>query len=157
MQNQQNSLTRSNPVIRFSKPNAPNGWLSLHSPHGFTYAKETWNSAAQAWYSIVHSVKSVDFAKGHYKTRETSYNDTEKYGHLLGILRAKIANHPILKEYLTETEDSEIIHVVSKFSSLDLFWLGLDEDKGGLNKLGKAWMEIRDQLQKQKQCQTTTN
>ena len=141
-------------MIKFAQPNGPNGWLSLHSPHGFSYDRETWNSAAQAWYSIVHSVKSVDFAKGHYKTRETSYNETEKFGHLLGILKAKVKSHPILEDYLLETNDSEIIHIVSRYASLDLAWLGFNEEKSfGHNKLGEAWVQVRSQLQKQKQCQ----
>ena len=141
-------------MIRFSKPNGLNGWLSLHSPHGFKYQNENWNSAAQAWYSIVHNVGPIAFAKGHYKTVETELTDSEKFNQLLGILKAKIDTHPILVDYLLETEDSTLFYSISRFASQDQKYLGINEEEQlGRNKLGIAWTQIRDQLQKQRQCQ----
>lgn len=156
MKNQPNTPTVSNQVIKFARPDGPNGWMTLHAPYGFKYLGETWNSAAQAWLSIVHSVNHVAYAKGHYKTSDPNFDDIGKYGHLVGILKAKVAAHPILADYLLETKNSSLVYTISKFSSQDKKFLGLFEDEGiGRNKLGKAWMEIRDQLQKQKQCPQT--
>jgi len=132
--------------------------MSLHDPYGFKYLGGKWANTAEAWYSIIHNVSHEDFKKGHYKTTDPHYNDTEKYDHLLGILKAKIETHPILEQFLLDTQDSPLVYSVSHFASQDQKFLGIDETENlGRNKLGTAWTEIRDQLQKQKQCQTINN
>jgi hypothetical protein len=142
-----NSKT-TNDSTHFSNPNGPNGWLNLQSPHGFKSILFNYGNAAQAWYSLVHNINEEEFLKGNYKTAETELSSDSKYVIILRILRDKIGTHPILKQYLLDTGDSEIIFNVSKFASMDQKWLGRYEpDSIGLNKLGVAWMQIRKELQ----------
>jgi len=137
--------------VLFNKCNAPNGWLSLHGPYGFSFNNENWQSMAQAWYSIIHNVQSDQFSLGRYKTAETELPDAIRYGYLIGILNAIITTHPILKDYLLDTGQSRLIYSISKYSSHDQKWLGYNlEDEIGQNKLGMAWMEIRKKLQEEK-------
>lgn len=137
-------------VITYS--NSENGWMHLHSVYGCDYMGVTWRSAAHAWYMIVHGVNESDIKKGRLKTSTSTMSDQEKWNHLIGINMGKLELHPILNSFLLDLGDQDIIYSVSKFASHDQKWLGLTEpDQIGENKLGEAWMTIRDQIQNQKQ------
>lgn len=57
------------------------------------------------------------------------------------ILRAKIEQHPYVKMKLLESGDKELI----EDSWRDDFW-GWGPNKDGQNKLGKIWMELRNEF-----------
>lgn len=57
------------------------------------------------------------------------------------IVRAKLAQHPVIKQKLSETGDREII----EDSPVDSFW-GWGSDQKGENNLGKIWMKVREEL-----------
>jgi ribA/ribD-fused uncharacterized protein len=57
------------------------------------------------------------------------------------ILRAKLAQHPHIREKLLETGDNEIIEA----SPTDAFW-GWGPDKTGENHHGKIWMKLRSEI-----------
>lgn len=136
----------------FWKANNLNGWMNLHSPHGFKLNGIQWKSAAEAWYCIIHDLTPQQFAAGHYTTRGTNKSDDEKYSTLLSILSAKLDTHPILKEYLIETGNEEIVYYITKFASDDQKWLGITiESRVGDNNLGNAWMELRQSILEAKQ------
>lgn len=57
------------------------------------------------------------------------------------IVRAKIAQHPYIREKLLATGEREIIEDSHK----DSFW-GRGLDYKGRNELGKVWMRLREEL-----------
>lgn len=66
------------------------------------------------------------------------------------ILRLKVDSHPVLKQWLLETGDAEIIEDCTKRQrGSGLFWgAALQEDQTwkGSNYLGKLWMLVRNDL-----------
>ena len=58
-------------------------------------------------------------------------------------LRAKLEQNPQVKKKLMETEN----YLICEDSPVDDFW-GIGEDKKGQNQLGKLWMKLREELQK---------
>jgi predicted NAD-dependent protein-ADP-ribosyltransferase YbiA (DUF1768 family) len=80
-------------------------------------------------------------------------NSIENYDPMLEILEAilyaKLTTHPILINYLIDTNDSELVFIVSKFDTEDQKRLGFcEEDNSGDNGLGKLWMKIREAVKK---------
>lgn len=149
--NEQNPRPEPYEIV-FHYANSPHGWMHLHSVYGCQYMGVQWKSAAEAWYTIVHDVTTDEFRKHRYKTAGTTMSDQEKWNHLLGITKGKVEAHPIIKEFLLDLGNQDIIYNVSKYASHDQKWLGLSEtDQIGENKLGEAWMTIREQLQSQHQ------
>ena len=59
------------------------------------------------------------------------------------ILLAKVAQHPYVKKKLLQSGDRELI----EDSWRDDFW-GWGENRDGANHLGKLWMEVRNEIQK---------
>lgn len=57
------------------------------------------------------------------------------------IIRAKVSQHPYVKEKLIESGDREII----EDSWRDDFW-GWGPNKDGQNQLGKIWMKVRKEI-----------
>lgn len=58
------------------------------------------------------------------------------------IFRAKLDQHPDIKEILIESKDREML----KMYDTDYYW-GTGADGTGKNKMGKLWMKLRDELQ----------
>lgn len=58
------------------------------------------------------------------------------------IFRAKLQQHPYLKEVLKSTGQRTLL----KIMPTDLFW-GTDSAGAGQNKMGKLWMKLRDELE----------
>lgn len=141
------NLTAPSSDITFGRSNAPNGWLSMHSPYGYRYNSANWQSIAQAWYSIVHGICGNKYTQGHYPTSRTEMSESEKHGHLIGILNAVVMTHPILQTYLLDTGYARIVYSVSKYASADNKWLGYNHElKIGYNWLGRSWMTVRQSL-----------
>ncbi len=57
------------------------------------------------------------------------------------LLRAKIDQHPYVKQKLLETKDL----IICEDSPYDSFW-GIGKDRNGENWLGKLWMKLRDEI-----------
>lgn len=57
------------------------------------------------------------------------------------IIRAKVAQHPYVKQKLIESGNREIVEDSWK----DDFW-GWGSNKDGQNQLGKIWMKIREEI-----------
>lgn len=57
------------------------------------------------------------------------------------VLRAKLAQHPFVKQKLLETGDCPIV----ADDPTDSFW-GCGADRNGRNELGKLWMKLRTEL-----------
>ena len=57
------------------------------------------------------------------------------------IFRAKLAQHPDVKEILLESGDRELLKVYDT----DYYW-GTGADGSGENRMGKLWMKLRQEL-----------
>lgn len=66
-----------------------------------------------------------------------------KVGIMEQILRAKLEQHPHIRERLIGSGDVEII----KHSMEDPFW-GIGPDQNGKNHLGKIWMNLREEARR---------
>lgn len=69
--------------------------------------------------------------------------DEVKVGVMKEILRAKVAQHPYVREKLLQTGDRTLI----EDSWRDDFW-GWGPEKNGQNQLGKLWMELREEMRR---------
>ena len=145
-------MTKSK-TIKFSKLSRENGWLHLWSPHGIKYRNWKWPNCAHAWYGTRYNqipciVKIGSRILAHYQS--TNINNVDLTLEILEeILHIKLTTHPILKTYLLETGDSEIVFTVSKFDTFDQKRLGFcEETNSGQNGLGKLWMKIREAIKK---------
>lgn len=58
------------------------------------------------------------------------------------IFRAKIEQHPDIKEILLESKGLEL----HKVYDTDYYW-GTGSDGSGQNRMGKLWMKLRDELE----------
>lgn len=66
-----------------------------------------------------------------------------KYGIMMDALRYKVQQHEEIKQELLNTGDEEI----GEDSPYDFVW-GIGADGTGKNLLGKAWMEVREELRR---------
>lgn len=71
--------------------------------------------------------------------------DNIKLDVMKDILRAKVAQHSYVKKKLLESGNKELI----ENSWRDDYW-GWGENKDGENNLGKLWMEVREEIRKNK-------
>lgn len=79
---------------------------------------------------------------GKYKSERISNWSEVKYELLEEVFRLKIEQNPIVRECLLNTLDYTICeYCVDE----DTEW-GLDRKNNGLNRLGKAWMKVRNDL-----------
>lgn len=69
--------------------------------------------------------------------------DEVKEGVMLSILRAKVDQHPYVRKKLLESGDRELI----EDSWRDGYW-GWGPNKDGQNRLGKLWMQVREEIKK---------
>lgn len=76
----------------------------------------------------------------HKELTPSSWHD-EKRTVMEEILRAKLTQHPKLREKLAET----IGKVIYENSPTDAYW-GVGDTGGGSNVLGQLWMQLRDEL-----------
>ena len=58
------------------------------------------------------------------------------------VFRAKLEQHPDIKEILLESADRDLLKVYDT----DYYW-GTGADGSGENLMGKLWMKLRDELQ----------
>jgi ribA/ribD-fused uncharacterized protein len=78
----------------------------------------------------------------HKAQRRSDWSNT-KVQVMEDIFRAKLAQHVYVKEKLLASGSREIIKNVPD----DSFW-GWGADHAGENRMGKLWMQLRDELQK---------
>ena len=62
------------------------------------------------------------------------------------IFRAKLVQHPDVREVLLETGEAELLKVYDT----DYYW-GTGAEGRGENQMGKLWMKLRAQLQNKSQ------
>lgn len=81
---------------------------------------------------------------GKYKSQRIANWSEVKYDYLEKVFRLKVEQDPMVKEALLATKNYTICeYCVDE----DTEW-GLDKKGNGENRLGKAWMKIRDEIAK---------
>jgi predicted NAD-dependent protein-ADP-ribosyltransferase YbiA (DUF1768 family) len=133
-------------AIYFSKSNQENGWLSPFSPY-YTSYKDINGRLYDIWSNVVYRVPFCNIKCGRYRNTMSQLNDTQKINILRQLVANIVASHDFIRELLLETNNSQLIYSVSKYSNRDFKWLGYDFEKGvGDNNLGEAWMYIRNTI-----------
>ena len=85
-----------------------------------------------------HEAKAI--SKSNEDKKLKNFDDI-KVGVMEEILRAKLSQHPYVKESLISTGQREIVEDSHK----DSFW-GRGPDWQGRNELGKLWMKLRSEM-----------
>lgn len=84
--------------------------------------------------------EAFKLAEQNKSARRKDWDDV-KVGIMIGILRAKAAQHEYVKRKLIETRD----RYLCENSWRDDFW-GWGPNRDGKNMLGKLWMEVRSEF-----------
>jgi len=137
------------PIV-FSNPGRENGWLSLWSPHSLKFREHSWINCIHAWYGTRYQQEPTTIKPGIWAIQEyKQFEETEENisDILEKILWEKVKQHPILAQYLRNSNSAKIIYRVSQYSDSELKWLGETETGSGDNYLGQLWMKIRSCLQ----------
>jgi len=130
------------------------GYLFQTSEHAYHYRKFCAHdnedmSKSKRLYEIRQLVQAAKSAHDAQKIARENKDfrrpdwDEIKVSVMKEILLAKVAQHPYVMKKLMETGDREII----EDSWRDNYW-GWGVKKDGLNKLGKLWMEVREEIRK---------
>ena len=76
---------------------------------------------------------------------KVKYSNEEQVKIMEKLLRLKIKQNPYVKKKLLETKD----YIIVEDSPKDSFW-GWGPNRDGENRLGKLWMKLREEIQKEK-------
>lgn len=143
-------------VIR--KIREPHGWLSNMSPHPVG----PWRTAEHAFqanrFATTSDVRSLIMrtaspmsakmiARGRAPEMIVQPRSEQDVANMRGILRLKLAQHPLLLRALAATESRRIVEdCTARPSESGLFWGAARQPDGtwqGTNRLGELWMELR--------------
>lgn len=119
-----------------------NGRIWMSSEHAYQAAKFDDENVIELIHQALSAHDSKKIAHNYKNKVRTGWDDV-KVGVMEDILRAKISQHPYIREKLLETGSREIIEDSHK----DAFW-GRGIDYKGRNELGKVWMRIREDLKR---------
>ncbi len=101
-------------------------------------------------WKLAEEVKNTKSAHGAFKLARANADkvrsdwDKVKLDVMEEIVRAKLNQHPYVKQKLLETGDYDIVEDSPK----DSFW-GWGPDRNGQNWLGKIWMKLRSELREE--------
>lgn len=154
--------------IAFTKVKLPFGWLGNMSPHPIDILGTVWPTAEHLFQALRFDIRSpirediraqtspmaAKLVAKRYKHQMTKVPRSEEdMFSMRFVLLCKLEEHPDLKHALLLTEDAPIIEDVTKRpSESGLFWGAARLPDGswrGENRLGKLWMEIREQLRRE--------
>lgn len=122
-------------------PITVNGKSYLTTEHYYQACK----IADDAGHEVVRTAATPKAAKNLARCLEMKDGwDEVKYQVMVETLTHKANQYPEIKKLLLETGDQEIIEDSPK----DPIW-GVGKDGKGTNLLGKAWMQVRDNLKDQ--------
>ena len=83
---------------------------------------------------------AYQLANGHTAQEDPDW-PSKKLGIMEEIIRAKLLQHPYIRQKLLETGDLQIVEDSPK----DSFW-GWGPNRRGRNELGRLWMKLRNEL-----------
>lgn len=95
---------------------------------------------------IKHSHSADEAQRIAYANRDKQRKDWNdvKVGIMEELLRLKLEQNPYVKQKLLQTKD----YLIVEDSPKDAFW-GWGPNRDGVNQLGKLWMKLREELQKE--------
>ena len=130
-------------------------YLSPFSAHEVEIDRVTYKTAEHAYQSlrmipsarqkIMDTKSPLDAWREAQKCKEQnellSELECNKDELMENIFRAKLAQHPDIKDILLESEEKELLKVYDT----DYYW-GTGADGSGENKMGKLWMKLREEI-----------
>ncbi len=117
-----------------------NGRVWFSSEHAYQAAKFDDENVINSIHNALSAHDSKKIAQAYKNKIRKDWNEV-KISTMEDIIRAKIAQHPFVRQKLLETGNREIIENSHK----DWFW-GRGADFKGHNELGKVWMKLREEL-----------
>lgn len=140
-------------MIKFWTTRGQWGWMSNFSNHPITVDDKRF-ATTEHYYQAMKATNDEDFEK--VRTAKTPKEAKDiankialrpdweevKYDIIKEALRLKIQSYDFMRHMLIESGDKELV----EDSPYDYIW-GLGKDGTGQNLLGKAWMEIRTEVQ----------
>ncbi len=114
--------------------------LWMTSEHAYQAAKFTDENIQQQIRNARSAHDSKKIAKANKEHRRPDWDEV-KVAIMKDICRAKLNQHPFIKEKLIVSGDATLIETSHK----DAYW-GWGPNKDGENHLGKIWMELREEL-----------
>ncbi len=119
-----------------------NGRVWMTSEHAYQAAKFDDESVVTLIHQALSAHDSKKVAHAHLNKARDNW-ESIKVSVMEDIVRAKIVQHPYIREKLLATENRQIIEDSHK----DAFW-GRGIDYKGRNELGEVWMRIREEIRK---------
>ena len=128
-------------------------YLSPFSAHEVVIDGTTYKTAEHAYQAlrmvpesrkeIMSTTSPLEAWRKAQELKEESKLDPghDKYALMEKIFRAKLEQHPDIKDILLESEDRELLKVYDT----DYYW-GTGADGSGENQMGKLWMKLREEL-----------
>jgi N-glycosidase YbiA len=111
------------------------------SEHAYQAAKCMDPTGREAIRAARSPLQAKRLANETYRASKDPDWETKKVAVVEVILRAKLAQHPEVREALEESGQDEIV----ENSPTDYFW-GEGADGSGQNALGKLWMKLRSEV-----------
>lgn len=116
------------------------GVLWTTSEHAYQAAKFTDMGISETIRAARSSHDAFKLGRTHADSIRPDWNEVKREV-MEEIIRAKLAQHPVIMKKLLETGAKEII----EDSPVDSFW-GWGPDQNGENHLGRIWMKVRNEL-----------
>jgi ribA/ribD-fused uncharacterized protein len=154
-----------NNVIAFTKVKLPHGWLGNMAPFPIEHDGKIWRTTEALFQALRFEDEEIRelirdqkspmaakmMAKKHRDKMVIQPMSDEDYGNMTLCLLLKIKHHSELITPLLETGNSIIVEDVTARGSRgsNLYWgaMQIDGDWIGENKLGRAWMYLRELYQ----------
>jgi predicted NAD-dependent protein-ADP-ribosyltransferase YbiA (DUF1768 family) len=152
------------PVIAFTKVDLPWGWLGNMAPYPVKFEGKLWKTTEALFQAMRFNddiIKEEIRSKGSPMSAKMVAKKNRQFyciepraeidvENMIICLKLKLEQHPELITKLKNSRDYLIIEDVTarKASTNALFWGAAKDEKGvwnGENKLGKLWMELRNQ------------
>lgn len=129
-------------------------FFSCFSEHTLTYKRVLYATVEHAYHAqrfddperiqeireAENARKAWEIAQEHKSEQRADWNE-KKLEVMEDLLRAKVEQHPSVKEALIASEGLLIV----KYEPDDAFW-GDGKDGKGRNEMGKLWMKLRKEL-----------
>ncbi len=120
------------------------GLVWMTAEHAYQSAKfNDWGEVQRKIYSArsAHDAKAIARDPAHAPFKRADWSEEIKLGIMEDVLRAKLAQHAIVREKLIKAGEREIV----ENSPVDYFW-GRGSDGTGRNHQGKIWMKLGGEL-----------
>lgn len=124
------------------------GHLYPTAEHAYQSAKFTYTApdVVKKIWKARSPLEAKQIADSNRENLISNWNGT-KVDIMEKILRAKLNQHPYVRQKLLQTKN----YLICEDSPVDSFW-GIGPDRKGENHMGKLWMKLRAELQQEQQA-----